>query len=493
MGATVKVWIRAGAAAALLAAPAAPIAASEPGGVCLGERATIVGSDDPDRIEGTDRKDVILALGGDDVILGDDGADRICGGPGDDHVDGRYGDDSIHASDGEDVLEGGPGNDLLIGGEGRDRIFGGDGDAGGDTLVGGGGNDALYGGDGGADSDHLFGGAANDFLDGGLSGNDMLYGGGENDLLHGGTASFEFSSAGVTARLVAENAEPNAHGEGADRLSQVEGLIGSDHADVFTGDDSHGTLRGRGGDDSISGAGGADRIDGGPGSDTLDGGDGIDSLAFGDSPVGVVASLRDGRAEGAGTDAVAGFEQMEGSFFDDELTGDDGPNFIRGWYGANTVFALGGDDDVWMADGGDAGDGRDECMNAFTVSACELVGHFDWDPQPAVEEPVHGAGLDRLDVVRGWGAYGDRVRVFVRRMTAGGCWWWDASRERFVRDVCGTMHANVVPVRQGRWSLPVDVELQPGVYLVGVDQLDRRDEVDCVSAVGPKCVELDVD
>lgn len=490
-------WVRAAAAAAtvvsLAPGPTRAAGAAEPGGVCFGRRATIVGTSDDDRIEGTDRRDVIVALGGDDEILGDDGADLICAGAGADDVDGRYGDDRIDAAAGADELVGGPGNDLLIGGEGRDEIFGGDGDAGGDTLVGGGGDDALYGGDGGTDSDHLFGGEGNDFLNGGLSGDDLLYGGLGNDTLAGGTASFEFSAAGVTADLTAERAEPNGLGEGLDRLSQVEGLIGSDHDDVFTGDETFGTLRGRGGDDTISGRGGADRIDGGPGSDTLDGGDGIDRITFRDSPSGVVASMQDGRAEGAGTDALTGFEQMEGSFFDDELTGDDGPNFIEGSHGANTVFGLGGDDDIWVAAGGDAGEGRDECMNAFSVTGCELQGHFDWFPHPAVQVPVHGSDPDRLDVVRGSGFYDDRVVAFVRRTTPAGCWWWDASRERFVRDVCGMLHANVVPVRQGMWSLPVDAELKPGVYLVGASWPGSRGQIECSSAIAPKCVELDVD
>lgn len=496
MGGRKIAWRAAALTGAVVAAAASP-AGSAPAPraqTCLGERATIVGTGDDDRIEGTDRKDVIVALGGDDVILGDDGADRICGGGGVDRIDGRYGDDQIDASEASDVVVGGPGNDLLIGGGGRDRIFGGDGETGGDTLVGGAGNDALSGGDGDSDSDHLFGGDGNDNLDGGIGGKDLLYGGAGNDSLSRGSVSFEFSPAGVVVAAVpSEPPAPDAEGEGADRFFQVEGLVGSDYDDVLSGGDGVDTLRGRGGDDSISGGAGPDRIDGGPGSDTIDGGDGIDEVTFEDSSNGVTASLRDGRAEGAGTDTLAGFEQMVGSFFDDELTGDDGPNFIDGSYGANTVFGLGGDDDILLAAGGDAGDGNDECMNAFSVSACEVRGHFDWFPHPGVDDPVHGADLDRLDVVRGGGIYDDRVRVFIRRMTSDGCWWWDSSKERFVRHVCGVMHANVVPVREARWSLPVDMKLKPGVYLVGADWRDGDGAIDCASAIEPKCVELDVD
>lgn len=479
----------------LLAAPAAAGRAAEPGGVCFGERATIVGTSDDDRIEGTDGRDVILALGGDDVIEGDDGNDRICGGVGADRIDGRYGRDKIDASGGADELRGGPGSDLLVGGGGRDWVRGGDGDAGGDTLVGGDGNDVLYGGDGGQDSDHLFGGEGNDFVDGGLGGLDLLYGGPGNDRLSEGTVSYEFAAGGVMADLGLDVPGPQAAGEGADTFSQVRGVIGSDHPDVVTGDAGPEVFRGRGGGDSIAGGGGPDRVDGGPGADELDGGDGTDIAAFEDSPAGVIASLRDGSADGG---TLAGFEGLEGSYFDDELTGDDGPNTIYGFFGADEAFGLGGNDDIWGASGGDAGDGIDECINAFQVAACESYGHGDPPPLPFVSDPRQGADLDRLDVVRGGtagglGVSGDRVEVSIRRTTPNGCWWWDSTRGRFVRDVCGIPHGNVVPVRRGEWSLPVDVKLKPGVYLVGVKWADEFEYIECGGAFAPMCVELDVD
>jgi len=71
---------------------------------CAGEKATIVGTRNGERLVGTARRDVIAALSGDDVVVGGGGDDLICGGGGNDR------------------LLGGGGKDRLLGGSGRDRI-----------------------------------------------------------------------------------------------------------------------------------------------------------------------------------------------------------------------------------------------------------------------------------------------------------------------------------------------------------------------------------
>ncbi|HYJ20517.1 MAG TPA: hypothetical protein VEW07_00685 [Solirubrobacterales bacterium] len=63
---------------------------------CLGRRATIVGSDRPERIVGTPRRDVIAAQGGDDTVYGRGGNDLICGGRGTDELFGGAGRDRLH-------------------------------------------------------------------------------------------------------------------------------------------------------------------------------------------------------------------------------------------------------------------------------------------------------------------------------------------------------------------------------------------------------------
>jgi uncharacterized delta-60 repeat protein len=71
---------------------------------CLGKRATIVGTRQPETLIGTPRRDVIAALSGADTVRGRGGSDLICGGQG------------------NDTLSGGKGRDRIQGGPGRDRL-----------------------------------------------------------------------------------------------------------------------------------------------------------------------------------------------------------------------------------------------------------------------------------------------------------------------------------------------------------------------------------
>jgi hypothetical protein len=78
--------------------------------LCLGKRATIVGSWRSDTLDGTGGADVIVALGGSDSILAMGGDDRVCGGRGDDEI---YADGSFLPNPGRaDMVDGGPGKDL---------------------------------------------------------------------------------------------------------------------------------------------------------------------------------------------------------------------------------------------------------------------------------------------------------------------------------------------------------------------------------------------
>ena len=104
---------------------AEPVFGDKPGITCLGQLATIIGTEGPDDIRGTPGADVIHGLGGDDVIHGLDGNDIICGGPGRDRILGGFGWDRISAGTGPDVVWGGAGRDLIRGGGGADAINGG--------------------------------------------------------------------------------------------------------------------------------------------------------------------------------------------------------------------------------------------------------------------------------------------------------------------------------------------------------------------------------
>lgn len=124
---------------------AAPAPVRTASATCNGVAATLVGTEDPERLVGTSGRDVIVGLGGNDTIDGLGGNDLICAGNGDDRVDAGNGHDVVFGGRGMDQLYGQAGNDTLVGEKGRDTLRGG---AGNDTLLGGRGRDAIYGDDG---------------------------------------------------------------------------------------------------------------------------------------------------------------------------------------------------------------------------------------------------------------------------------------------------------------------------------------------------------
>ncbi len=120
-------------------------------------------------------------------------------------------------------------------------------------------------------------------------------------------------------------------------------LTTGDGNDVLEGTDSVDTLSGAGGSDFIVGGLGADILDGGAGSDTLG------YLASGDA---VIVDLSTGTASGgdAEGDVVTGFENIYGSEFDDQLTGNSEANQLAGGPGGQDVIeGLGGADALYGA------------------------------------------------------------------------------------------------------------------------------------------------
>jgi VCBS repeat-containing protein len=211
--------------------------------------------------------------------------------------------DTLTAAAGGSRLEGGGGNDTLVGGAGNDVFDGGLGaldrvsyaaasaavtvslattaqqntvGAGRDTILAG-----VEGLLGSGFGDTLTAAATGSRLEGG-GGDDVLVSGTGGDILDGGagvldTTSYAAAAAGVTVTL-ATTAQQDTIGAGRDTLIGIEALLGSAHADLFTGGSGNDRLDGAGGDDVLEGGAGVDHLLGGDGADTLDGGAGDDTL-----------------------------------------------------------------------------------------------------------------------------------------------------------------------------------------------------------------------
>lgn len=281
-------------------------------------------------------------------------------------------------------FDGTEGNDFITGTAFGDTLYG---YGGHDYLNGSGGEDVVVGG---AGADRLFGGIANDTLVGG-EGADELNGGSGSDAAFYGVGWGDTPVAGVAVDLAAG---VGSGGEAAgDSYAGIESVVGSPFDDVITGSDVNNSLQGGGGDDHLIGGEGWDELVSGPGNDWLEGGaghdaliatlsdgaildggagddfiypglgpdtiiggDGTDLLHFGNifgttvPPVGVTADLKNGTAG----ETYSGIENIFGSAYDDDFTGDEGRNRIDGIGGNDALDGRLGHD---VLDGG-AGDDR---------------------------------------------------------------------------------------------------------------------------------------
>ena len=364
----------------------------------------------------------------DDEIVGSDVANRLNGDHGDDRISGGAGKDTLIGGAGADALDGGADVDVADYGSSFAGVavdlrsgtgFGGH--AEGDTLVnieavnGSRHDDRLRGDDA---VNRLNGGAGDDSISAG-GGRDTLIGGAGADLLNGGsgddTAWYLSSAEGVQVNLLT-GVSTGGDAEG-DRLRNVEHLLGSKHDDVLTGDDGVNRLNGDCGDDLLDGGAGNDRLIGGCGADQLIGGEGTDMADYSTARSGVTVSL-DARWEAAfGTDAAVqashethddhgghlaavndatgdtfdSVEGVQGSDFDDRITGDDGANRLLGGAGDDVIAGGAGRDTLGGGTGVDrltGGEGFD--LFLFDGSATDVVTDFE-----------AGKGLgDRLYVAR---------------------------------------------------------------------------------------------
>jgi Ca2+-binding RTX toxin-like protein len=129
---------------------------------------------------------------------------------------------------------------------------------------------------------------------------------------------------------------------------QIDGANGNDNL-IF----------GYGGRDSINGGAGNDTIIGGPGQDTIDGGSGIDTADYSTSASAVTVNLTTGTGTGgdAQGDVLSNIENLNGSNYNDSLTGDAGANLLMGNDGNDTLRGGGGDDTLIGGAGADVLDG----------------------------------------------------------------------------------------------------------------------------------------
>jgi len=149
-----------------------------------------------------------------------------------------------------------------------------------------------------------------------------------------------------------------------------------DGNDQFLGGVGVDNVFGGSGDDIINGGAGNDFLEGGDGNDQLNGGAGRDTISYAESTSRVAVNLNITAAQntlGAGIDTIVGFEDVVGSNYNDQITGDGGANTIYGLGGNDIIVAGNGDDDLIGGAGADVlyGDAGDD---TFRGSMSEMNG-----------------------------------------------------------------------------------------------------------------------
>ena len=319
---------------------------------------------------------------------------------GDDDLTGTAGDDVIDLMDGNDIYDGGDGNDQITGGAGADDLDGGAGfdytqynnaaagvnlslvsggtagDAAGDTFaniegaVGSNFNDTiggssvantLFGLDG---NDRLFGLDGNDTLVGG-DGNDQLWGGAGADRMLGGAGTdsvyYITATAGITLSLATGGTVGEADGDSFGSIEQVfatnfnDIVVGSSGNETLFGMDGNDVLSGAAGNDTLIGGDGNDTLFGGEGADSLQGGSGIDLVSYAHSRSGVTVNLATNANSGgdAAGDTLISVENLFGTRFADNLTGDLRDNLINGLGGNDVIDGAAGNDTIFTGAGSD--------------------------------------------------------------------------------------------------------------------------------------------
>lgn len=394
-------------------------------------------------------EDIVINAGvaGTSITIGDlTGTDiaqdtlYFVGGAGDDFLDASATDRRINASggDGNDTLLSGSGNDTLDGGAGDDVLDAGSGQ-GVDTILGGSGNDiitATLGDEQGSNAtDIVDGGADEDTL------NVIFVEPTPHDLIlrvsSNGDGSFNVTSEDIDVDEILhasniENLKITA-AEGAlnfvlDSLadtsltSGVE-FEGSADADSFNASqtDIATTQFGLGGDDSLTGGfandllfggsdndtliggDGDDNLTGGTGDDILDGGQGHDRAFYTDATAAVNVDLNLFSPQDTGSsgmDTLVNIEEVQGSAFNDTISGNDQDNNLFGGAGDDTLSGGGGFDIVHGGDGndnlhdadsgvlhGDAGDDFIDGMAAYHADPSRVIVNYG-----SSDLDVHGDG-----------------------------------------------------------------------------------------------------
>jgi Ca2+-binding RTX toxin-like protein len=163
--------------------------------------------------------------------------------------------------------------------------------------------------------------------------------------------------------------------------------------DVLLGRGGNDTLDGSGGNDVIEGGDGNDFLRGGTGADVLIGGAGTDTASYTESAAGVNVNLNTGLGFGgsAAGDTLFEIENLNGSDFNDILTGNAQANTLNGFGGNDTLSGGTGNDTL---NGGTGNDTLAGNTGSDTVNGGDGNDRIIWRNGDGTDTVNGGAGID---------------------------------------------------------------------------------------------------
>ncbi|WP_053178476.1 Ig-like domain-containing protein, partial [Pseudomonas kilonensis] len=168
-------------------------------------------------------------------------------------------------------------------------------------------------------------------------------------------------------------------------------LIAGNGDNTLNAGDGNDILSAGSGNNTLHGGAGDDLLYSGAGNDLLDGGTGNDTASYAHATAGVTVNLGLLAAQntlGAGTDTLAGIENLMGSSFNDTLTGDGASNRINGGLGHDSLNGGGGDD---LLIGG---------LGNNTLTGGSGADTFQWQAGNSGHDVItdFAPGVDKLDL-----------------------------------------------------------------------------------------------
>lgn len=327
-----------------------------------GSLENIIGSEFDDILIGNSSDNRIEALAGNDLLIGNAGNDTLDGSEGTDVISYHRDPNAVivnlqtgEATDGWGNKDAIANIENVVGSAFADNITGDNNTniitsgAGNDTIKALAGDDSIYGE---SDNDLLIGDSGNDILDGGTEIDTVTYENSPEAVIVNIDETQSYNNNSTDPVNIEPNFTINAGTaedgyDNTDTLRNLENIIGSEFDDILIGNSS---------DNRIEGLAGKDLLIGNAGNDTLNGGEDIDTVSYRRDPMRAIVNLEQNTAKDGfdNIDQLFNIENVVGSIYNDEITGDANANIITAGDGNDLIYGREGNDSIYGETGEDA-------------------------------------------------------------------------------------------------------------------------------------------